>query len=240
MARILVVDDDVSVANTIDRLLRSRGHETVVVHSGYDALRTVRAEKPDIIILDIMMPGMTGIEVCNRLRADPQTTALPIIFLTAKAMMDDKIEGFEAGADDYLTKPFDIQELALRVRAILRRVRLNTARPGQEEDKEEDQILIVGNLILNQQTFEAVTPERTAQLTPIEFEVLRHFMMHKDEIFSSERLLQDIWGYPEGTGDPALVRMHIRNLRAKIESPDAEEPVYIRTVSRHGYTVRRD
>ena len=236
MARILVVDDDVGVANTIDRLLRSRGYETVVVHNGYDALRTVRAEKLDIVILDIMMPGMTGIEVCKRLRADQQTAALPIIFLTAKAMIDDKIEGFEAGADDYLTKPFDIQELSLRVRAILRRVRMNNSQPEQEE--EEDKILIVGDLILNQQTFEAITPERTAQLTPIEFEVLRHFMMHKDEIFSSERLLQDIWGYPEGTGDPALVRMHIRNLREKLEK-DPGQPEWLLTVGRQGYVIRK-
>ncbi len=183
------------------------------------------------------MPGMTGIEVCKRLRAEPNTATLPIIFLTAKVMLDDKIEGFEAGADDYLTKPFDIQELDLRVRAVLRRAQLNKEESGQQQ---EDGVLMAGRMTLNQHTFEVTTPEQTCLLTPIEFEVLRHLMLHPGEVFSSERLLQEIWGYPEGTGDPALVRMHIRNLRAKVEPPDMENPVYIRTISRHGYTIRRD
>ncbi len=234
MARILVVDDDKSVANTIDRLLQSRGHQTVVANDGWAALEAARREKIDIVVLDVLMPGMTGIEVCKRLRADPRTAMLPIIFLTAKAMLDDKIEGFEAGADDYLTKPFDIQELDLRVRAILRRTQFDTSL----SDRFEEGILVAGDLILNQRTFEVSTPYQTSLLTPIEFEVLRHLMVHRGEVFSSERLLQEVWGYPEGTGDPALVRMHIRNLRAKIEPPDAQEPVYIHTISRHGYMIR--
>ena len=234
MAKILVVDDDLSVARTIDRLLGSRGHDTIVVHNGWNAIEAAKKQAPDLVILDVMMPEMNGIQVCKRLREDPDTASLPIIFLTAKALIDDKIEGFEAGADDYLTKPFDIQELALRVRALLRRVqqeRTNT-------DEQEEVVLVVGDLQLNQQTFQASTPDRTVLLTPIEFEVLHHLMKYKDQVFSSDRLLEEIWAYPPGTGDPALVRMHIRNLRAKIEPPDAPNPVYIRTVSRHGYTVR--
>jgi len=233
MARVLVVDDDFSVASTIDRLLRSRGHETVVVHNGRDAIKAAKEAKPDLVILDVMMPEMDGIEACKILRGDAETAHLPIIFLTAKAMIDDKIEGFEAGADDYLTKPFDIQELALRVRALLRRVQLGAAQPEQD-----DPVLAVGNLELNRQTFEVTTPDHTVLLTPIEFEVLFHLMKHEGEVFSSDRLLEEIWAYPPGTGDPALVRMHIRNLRAKIEPENAPDPVYIRTVSRHGYTVR--
>lgn len=237
MARILVVDDDVNVAHTIDRLLRSRGLETIVVHNGWNAVEAARKQKPDLVILDVMMPEVSGIQVCKRLRGDPDTVHLPIIFLTAKAMMDDKIEGFEAGADDYLTKPFDIQELALRVKALLRRTQSSARRL---EGEQESAVLEVGDLKLNRQTFEVVTPARTVLLTPIEFEVLYHLMKHQGEVFSSERLLEEVWSYPPGTGDPALVRMHIRNLRAKIEPPDAAEPVYIRTVSRHGYTVRPD
>ncbi|MBN1937535.1 MAG: response regulator transcription factor [Anaerolineae bacterium] len=235
MARILVVDDDRSVANTIDRLLRSRGHETIVANNGRDALMAAWREQIDIAVLDVMMPGMTGIEVCERLRADPKTATLPIIFLTAKAMLDDKIDGFEAGADDYLTKPFDIQELDLRVRAILRRVQFDES---LSVGLDENDVLMAGDLTLNQHTFEVTTPNQTSLLTPIEFQVLRHLIMHRGEVFSSERLLQEIWDYPEGTGDPALVRMHIRNLRAKIESSNTGDPVYIRTISRHGYMIR--
>ena len=235
MARILVVDDDLSVAATIDRLLHSRGHETVVVHNGQDAIDAARETKPDLVVLDVMMPGMDGIEACKILRSDLETAHLPIIFLTARAMIDDKIEGFEAGADDYLTKPFDIQELALRVRALLRRVQMVAVQPEQD-----DPILAVGDLQLNRQTFEVTTPHRTVLLTPIEFEVLYHLMKHEGQVFSSDCLLEEIWAYPPGTGDPALVRMHIRNLRAKIEPLDAPSPVYIRTVSRHGYTVREE
>jgi two-component system, OmpR family, response regulator RpaA len=235
MARVLVVDDDLSVASTIDRLLRSRGHETVVVHNGRDAIDAAKESKPDLVVLDVMMPEMDGIEACKVLRSDAKTAHLPIIFLTAKAMIDDKIEGFEAGADDYLTKPFDIQELALRVRALLRRVQLGVGQPEQD-----DPVLAVGDLELNRQTFEVTTPDHTVLLTPIEFEVLYHLMKHEGQVFSSDRLLEEIWAYPPGTGDPALVRMHIRNLRAKIEPENAPNPVYIRTVGRHGYTVRPD
>lgn len=235
MAQILIVDDDENVARTINRALRSRDYDTVVVHNGQDALDAVEREKPDLVVLDVMMPGMTGIEVCKQLRAEPDTAQLPIIFLTARAMLDDKIEGFEAGADDYLTKPFEIQELALRVRAVLRRAQVSSS---WEED--QDHILVVGDLQLNQQTFEAITSEHVVPLTPIEFEVLQHLMKHSGQVFSSERLLQEIWQYPPGTGNPALVRMHIRNLRAKIEPSEAQEPIFIRTVSRHGYTIRAD
>ncbi len=212
-------------------MLRSRGYETVVVHSGWDALRAAKIQSPDLVILDVMMPGLDGMQVCKKLRDDPNTAHLPVIFLTAKMMMNDKIEGFQAGADDYLTKPFDIQELSLRVQAVLRR----SQRGNEPTDK--DQVLVAGDLELNPKTFQVSTPFNVVQLTPVEFELLYHLMKHKGQVFSSERLLHEIWGYPEGTGDPALVRMHIRNLRAKIEPNDANEPVFIRTVSRHGYFI---
>jgi len=251
MARVLVVDDDPSVADAIDRTLRVRGHSTVVVHNGWDAIDAAKTQHPDLVILDIVMPGMDGIQVCRRLRADLDTVHLPIIFLTARAMIDDKIEGFEAGADDYLTKPFAIQELDMRVRAVLRRVQLALTN-GLGEDAmailsragslvtRGDDWLVVGQLKLNRKTFEVSTPDRTALLTPVEFQLLEHLMLHVGEVFSSDRLLQDVWEYPFGTGDPALVRMHVKNLRAKIEPSPTDEPVFIRTVSRRGYTIRSD
>jgi DNA-binding response OmpR family regulator len=231
MASILVVDDDIDVADTIHRSLINKGHSVKVVYNGIEALEAVKQNSPDLIVLDVIMPFMDGIEVCRRLRQDPQTTHIPIIFLTAMDRLDDKLEGFDAGADDYVTKPFDIQELEVRTRAVLRR----SLTPGQAEPD----VLTVGDLSLNRRTYEARTGSRVSLLTPIEFELLHYLMSYAGEVFSSERLLQEVWEYPIGTGDPALVRMHIKNIRDKIEN-NPKRPRFLRTISRHGYTVATD
>jgi len=231
MASILVVDDDVAVADTINRSLVNLGHSAEVVYNGVEALESVRRDPPDLIVLDVVMPHMGGIEVCRRLRQDSQTSQIPIVFLTAMDRLDDKIEGFEAGADDYITKPFDMQELELRVQAVLRRS-LPVAQP-------EPEILAVGGLSLNRRTYEVQVGSRASLLTPIEFELLCYLMRHSGEVFSSERLLQEVWQYPAGTGDPALVRMHVKNIRDKIES-EPRRPRFLRTMSRRGYTVVAD
>ena len=228
MASILVVDDNVDVADTIQRSLVNRGHQVTAVYNGVDALEAIRQKQPDLIILDVIMPHMDGMEVCRRLRQDAKLAHLPIIFLTAMDRLVDKIEGFEAGADDYLTKPFDIQELELRVRAVLRR----SVPPAHAEPN----VLNVGDLSLNCRTYEAKAGSKVSLLTPIEFELLHFLMSNAGEVFSSERLLQEVWEYPPGTGDPALVRMHIKNIRDKIET-EPRQPSFLRTVSRHGYTV---
>jgi DNA-binding response OmpR family regulator len=246
MAWILVVDDDLSVADAIDRTLRKRGYDTIVVHDGWHAIEAAKKRTPDLVILDVVMPGMDGIQVCKKLRSDPSFTRIPIIFLTARAMIEDKIEGFEAGADDYLTKPFAIQELDLRVKALLRRSGQGVLQErdsrglGQPVLSQDLAVRVAGSLTLNRKTFEVTTPHCTVLLTPIEFELLDHLMAHVGEVFSSERLLQEVWEYPSGTGDPALVRMHVRNLRAKIEPEGVTAPVFIRTVNRRGYTIRSD
>lgn len=228
MASILVVDDDMSVADTIQRSLTSKGHQVAAVYNGVEALEVVRQKHPDLIVLDVIMPRMDGMEVCRQLRQDAKTAHVPIIFLTAMDRLDNKIEGFEAGADDYVTKPFDIQELELRVRAMLRRsVPLAQAEPD---------VLTVGDLSLNCRTYEARASSKASLLTPIEFELLHYLMSHAGEVFSSERLLQEVWEYPAGTGDPALVRMHVKNIRDKIET-EPRWPRFLRTVSRHGYTI---
>lgn len=226
---VLVVDDDVHVAETIDRTLRRAGYEVLVAYRGADALEMARRRRPDLVVLDIIMPGMNGIEVCRHMRASSQLYDVPILFLTAKGEMADKIEGFEAGADDYLTKPFDLLELELRVRALLRRIE----RAGVE--KAVDRIE-VGDLVLDCRTYEITTPDRTVLLTPVEFELLHFLMNDPERAYSADQLLQHVWGYPPGIGMPDLVRVHIKNVRDKIE-PAPRRPVYLRNVLRRGYMI---
>jgi DNA-binding response OmpR family regulator len=229
---ILVVDDNEDVAETIERTLEHARFSTVVAHRGADALEIARQRQPDLVVLDIMMPGMNGIDVCRHLRSSLELEDIPILFLTAKAEIGDKIEGFEAGADDYLTKPFNLIELELRVRALLRR-RQQTETP---EDRDE---IEVGSLVLDCRVFELTTPDRTVLLTPVEFELMHFLMSNPDRVFSAEQLLQEVWGYPPGTGMPDLVRVHVKNIRDKIE-PDEGEPVYLVNILRRGYMVPSD
>lgn len=153
---------------------------------------------------------------------------VPILFLTAKSKDEDKIEGFRAGGDDYLAKPFNMQELQLRIRAILRRTY------GGQADGATDQIAI-GGVVLDTRTFKVTTPVGTRLLTNVQFDLLYHLMSNAGEVFTSQQLLQDVWDYPRDTGSPELVRAHIKNLRDKIE-PEPRRPAYIRTIQGHGYT----
>jgi len=170
---------------------------------------------------------MGGIEVCQRIRVLPNVASVPILFLTAKGKIEDKIEGFEAGADDCLSRPFDLRELELRVKALLRRS-LPTEAPKAP--------LEAGSLSLDPRTFELTVEDEVLLLTPVEFELLYYLMKHAGEVVSTERLLQEVWEYPPGTGDPNLVRAHIKNIRSKIE-PAPDNPTYIKTISRHGYII---
>jgi DNA-binding response OmpR family regulator len=228
-AKILVVDDDDIVAKTIERTLRAGGYQVFVVHSGVDALRVARRNVPDLMVLDVLMPGMDGFEVCRQVRSDPLLKNLPVLFLTAKGKDEDRITGLRAGADDYLSKPFNVDELYLRVRAILRRTR-------QLDADEPEPILHVGDFSLDTRSFEISGPNGSAVLTPVQFDLLYHLMSHPGQIFSPERLLQEVWDYPHDTGSPDLVRVHIKNLRTKAEA-DPSRPAFIRTVKGHGYTV---
>jgi len=230
MNEIFVVDDDRDVAQSIELALRRRGFRVTLAHSGVEALKLLRRYRPDLVLLDVLMPGMSGIEVCRRLRADENTANLPIIFLTARGRERDRIEGLRAGADDYLGKPFNLEELILRVKAVLRRV-------VQEPEEDKSPELVAGGLKLDSRTFEVSTPEKTGiLLTPTEFDLLYHLMAHCGQVFSSDRLLQEVWDFPYDTGSTDLVRAHIKNLREKIE-PNPRAPVYLRTVPRHGYMI---
>jgi DNA-binding response OmpR family regulator len=228
-AKIMVVDDDEIVARTIERTLRAGGFHVVVVHSGVDALRAARRNPPDLMVLDVLMPGLDGYEVCRQVRSDPLLNNLPILFLTAKGKEEDRIVGLQAGADDYLGKPFNLDELYLRVRAILRRTQ-------REEEVIPPAYLEAGEYSLDTRSYEIKGPQGTSGLTPVQFDLLYHLMSHPNEVFSPERLLQEVWDYPHDTGSPDLVRVHIKNLRSKIEV-NPTKPKFIRTIKGHGYTV---
>ena len=225
--RILVVDDDPEVAKSIEASLRKH-YKVFVVYSGVEAIKEARRHPPNLIVLDVLMPDMDGLETCRQLRIDPVLADIPILFLTALGRPEDRVAGFWAGADDYLTKPFSLEELQLRIKAILRRVSRPTSPPSSK--------LSVRQLVLDRDSYEVTTDKKQAKLTPIEFDLLYHLMMYPNEVFTSERLLQEVWDYPSESGSPDLVRMHIKNLRDKIEA-DPRKPEYILTIPRRGYTI---
>lgn len=229
MALILVIDDDDLVSRTLQRALKMYDHQVMTANSGIEGLQLARRHRPDLFILDIMMPGVDGYQVCRQIRGDPLLQELPVLFLTAKAKDEDKIEGFRAGGDDYLVKPFNMQELELRVKAILRR-----AVPERVELETPNEVL-VGNVVLDCRTFKVKTPYDTVLLTNVQFDLLYHLMTNADQVFNSQQLLQDVWDYPRDTGSPELVRAHIKNLREKVE-PHPSDPLYIKTIQGHGYT----
>lgn len=229
MALILVIDDDDLVSRTLQRALKHYDYQVMTANSGIEGLQLARRHRPDLFILDIMMPGVDGYQVCRQIRGDPLLQDAPVLFLTAKAKDEDKIEGFRAGGDDYLVKPFNMQELELRVKAILRR-----SGPDKTEDVVVNEVT-VGNVVLDCRTFKVTTPHQTILLTNVQFDLLYHLMSHADQVFNSQQLLQDVWDYPRDTGSPELVRAHIKNLREKIE-PQSADPIYIKTIQGHGYS----
>jgi DNA-binding response OmpR family regulator len=229
MANILIVDDDAEVLGTVWRALNREGHDVMLAESALQARKQIEDNTPDLLILDIMMPHMDGLTFCSELRADDRFKSMPILFLSAKWRTDDIVLGLDAGGDDYLTKPFELKELNARVRALMRRY------PPSDD---QDAILDVGGLQLDMRAFQVTTPEKkNVQLTSTEFRLLAHLMSNPDEAHSVHDLLDAVWQYPRGTGDPDLVRAHVRNLRAKIE-PDTAQPIYIHTIHGVGYMVK--
>ncbi len=229
MSLILVIDDDDLVSRTLQRALKMYDYQVMTANSGIEGLQLARRHRPDLFILDIMMPGVDGYQVCRQIRGDPLLLDAPVLFLTAKAKDEDKIEGFRAGGDDYLIKPFNMQELELRVKAILRR-----SGPEKIEESAVNEV-VVGNVVLDCRTFKVTAPHQTILLTNVQFDLLYHLMSHADQVFNSQQLLQDVWDYPRDTGSPELVRAHIKNLREKIE-PSPADPIYIKTIQGHGYS----
>jgi DNA-binding response OmpR family regulator len=229
MHTILVIDDDELVSRTLQRALKMYDYNVMVANSGTEGLQLARRHKPDLFVLDVVMPGTDGYQVCRQVRGDPILKETPILFLTAKSKDEDKIEGFRAGGDDYLSKPFNMEELQLRIRAILRRTTTNVPIENKVTHVQ------VGDVLLDTRSFKVTTPNGTTLLTNVQFDLLYHLMSNANEVFTSQQLLQDVWDYPRDTGSPELVRAHIKNLRDKIED-NPKEPEYIRTIQGHGYT----
>ncbi|MEQ8672684.1 MAG: response regulator transcription factor [Aggregatilineales bacterium] len=226
MAHILAVDDDPEVLGTLERVLRREDFEVTALNAGKKALEFLENKQPDLVVLDIIMPEMDGIAVCKHIRRDSRFVALPILFLTAKGSTDDIVDGLDAGADDYVVKPFELAELRARVHALLRRV---------SRERRTNAVMNLGNLRLDSDTYQAYINDKTIQLTSTEHRLLRYFMEHVDQVLSLSHLLQAVWDYPPDAGDPDLVRAHVRNLRAKIEKDPTRK--YVRTIHGVGYMM---
>lgn len=224
---ILTVDDEVDVLGTLARALRREGYEVGQAQSANEARQKILARRPDLLILDITMPGMDGLTLCKQLRADPHYVDLLILFLTAHVQTDDIIAGLDAGGDDYVTKPFELTELNARVRALLRRL---------QRIEGANAILELGKVRLDSSTHQAYVNGNPVQLTATEHRLLRYLMEHPNRALSPAHLLEAVWDYPPNTGDPDLVRAHIRNLRAKLRDESTANR-FIRTIHGVGYMV---
>jgi DNA-binding response OmpR family regulator len=225
---ILAVDDDPDVLGTLSRTLQREGFEVVRATSGTEALRLVAERQPDLIILDIGMPGLDGLSVCRRIRGDSRYSSVAILFLTAYGHTDDVVAGLDAGGDDYVAKPFELAELVARVRALVRR--------GQRNAIMESPVLVIGDLRLDSSTHQIYVSNLPAiQLTATEHRLLRYLMEHANQALSPQHLLEAVWDYPPNTGDPDLVRAHVRNLRAKLDTDDST--TVIRTIHGVGYMI---
>ncbi|MGI6603866.1 MAG: winged helix-turn-helix domain-containing protein [bacterium] len=223
--KILVVDDEATIVEFVRINLEKAGFRVVSAGDGDEALALAASERPDLIVLDIMLPGRDGFEVCRELR---RTTSVPIIMLTARDEDIDKILGLELGADDYLTKPFNPRELVARIKAILRRV--------DRLGKMEGQVLSRGRLQIDLERHQVTAGGRLVDLTPKEFELLELLMKNPGRVFSREMLLERLWGY-DFFGDSKTVDVHIRRLREKVEE-DPSSPTHILTVWGVGYKFR--
>lgn len=225
MPKILLVDDEIAFVKGLRLSFEREGYTVVTAHTGTEALRKLNDEHPDLVVLDIMLPELDGLEVCKRIR---QTSTLPIIMLTARAEDIDKILGLEMGADDYLTKPFNTRELLARVKAHLRR--LEWSNPEQPSRTE------LGLLVIDNLKRKVTVDGKGADLTAKEFDILATLAANPGRIYTRENLLETIWGY-KYFGDVRNVDVHVRRLREKIE-PDPAEPEYVLTRWGMGYYFR--
>jgi two-component system response regulator MprA len=222
--KVLVVEDDAAVRNSLSRALRLEGYEAELHEEGLSAIRSMQVTAPDAIILDLGLPDVDGIEICKRVRASGDAT--PILMVTARDAVNDRVAGLDAGADDYLVKPFDLAELFARLRALLRR-------RGPSDG--ESAVLRFADLSLNLSTRDAKRAERTFTLTRVEFDLLELFLRHPRQVLTRDVILDRVWGYNFDTGTNSLA-VYVGYLRRKLEEGD--EPRLLHTVRGVGYVLR--
>lgn len=221
--KILVVDDDDALREMVGLVLSSNGYQPVFASDGISAVEVFKQSSPDLVLLDIMLPGQSGIDVCNQIRA---VSGVPIIMLTAKGDTEDVVLGLEAGADDYVVKPHNGAELVARVRARLRPLTDDAA------------VVAIGPLSLDPKSFEVKRGDELVSLTPLEFKLLHTLASKPQQVFSREMLLEQVWGY-QYKADTRLVNVHVQRLRSKVED-DPENPKIVMTVRGHGYRAGSD
>ncbi len=227
MKKILIIEDEPNIRELILYNLKTNGYDGIAAEDGIMGITMVQREKPDLILLDIMLPGKTGYEICKELREEGDNT--PIIMITAKTDELDKVTGLEYGADDYISKPFGIRELMARIKAVLRRYEV-TSSSGR------DTIISVGDLSMNVECHEVKVGDRVVDLTLREFELLRYLVENRGHVFTRDQLLNNVWGI-DYAGETRTVDVHIRHLRQKLSDGDNEEK-YIETIRGKGYKVR--
>ena len=227
---ILVVDDQPEVTILVSQILRHEGYIVRTAESGVEALELIFQRVPKLLILDIMMPDMDGWTLCRRLRDEFKYQNLPILFLSALGKTDHVVKGLNVGADDYISKPFEPKELVARVRSQLRRVRVDVGTGNGT-------VLRMGDMVLDGKAYELRTSHILARLTATEYRLVRYMADRPNQVITYGDLLQAVWSYPPNSGDPDLVRTHVRNIRAKIEGdPDAKR--YVQTVHGIGYMFK--
>lgn len=226
--KLLVVDDDTDIRELLEFDLAQSGYDVDTAIDGADGLQKALMNNYDLILLDVMMPKINGFDVCKNIKN--QKPDIPILLLTAKGTIKDKTDGFDSGADDYIVKPFDIQEVLLRVRVLLRRNSKNEISP-----KREKEILNVGDIELFPDFLETSIKGKKIKLTPTEFEILYCLLQHFDQSVTLAVLLNEVWGY-DSDEDVRMLRVHVGGLRQKIES-DPKHPIYLQTVTNVGYKL---
>ncbi|HTX93328.1 MAG TPA: response regulator transcription factor [Anaerolineales bacterium] len=220
--KILLIDDDLTLLSLLSQYLRENDYQVFEAPNGQAGLRSAYNERPDLVLLDVMLPGMDGWEVCARLR---EMSNIPIIMLTAKATEADKLRGFSLGVDDYVTKPFSFAELVARIQAVLSRIR---------DEQNSTGYVAHGEIVLDLEKFQASVAGKTLDLTPTEFRLLESLVRRKGKVASEKDLFREVWGSTRS--DPALVRRYILMVRKKLEI-DPSSPVWVRTVRGFGYRL---
>ncbi len=225
-ARLLVVDDEPSIVELLSVSLRFAGFEVATATTGADALNKVRELSPDLLVLDVMMPGLDGFAVAQQLRS--AGNPVPVLFLTAKDATEDRVQGLTIGGDDYVTKPFSLEEVVARIRAVLRRTSGATVTPAPSAR------LSYADLLLDDDTHEVWKGDREVELSPTEFNLLRYFLQNPGRVLSKRQILEHVWNYDFG-GDGNVVESYVSYLRRKV---DTEEPRLLHTVRGVGYVLR--